>query len=49
MISPDCFIASCKSWRDFYERVKALCSDREKGLVFERITQLYLQTAPEYN
>jgi predicted helicase len=45
---PDRFIASCASWDDFYERTKKLPTDGEKGAVFERLTQLYLQTAPEY-
>jgi superfamily II DNA or RNA helicase len=42
------FIASCTSWNDFYERTKALRTHGEKGAVFERLTQLYLQTTPEY-
>jgi predicted helicase len=45
MRAPDSFIASCKSWDEFWERAKALS---DKGRVFERLTQLYLQTAPEY-
>jgi predicted helicase len=44
----DRFIASCDSWSEFWERAKKLPSDREKGAVFERLTQLYLQTTPEY-
>ena len=44
----DRFIASCASWSDFWERAKKLPTDREKGAVFERLTQLYLQTTPEY-
>jgi superfamily II DNA or RNA helicase len=48
MPQPDRFIASCKSWGDFYERTKELSAGGEKGAVFERLTQLYLQTAPEY-
>jgi hypothetical protein len=47
MISPDRFIASCNSWSYFWDSAKHL-SDREKGIAFERLTQLYLQTAPEY-
>ena len=43
----DRFIASCASWDDFYERTKALPA-HSKGAVFERLTQLYLQTTPEY-
>jgi superfamily II DNA or RNA helicase len=44
----DRFIASCASWGDFWERTKKLPTDGEKGAAFERLTQLYLQTAPEY-
>lgn len=47
MISPDRFIASCSSWGDFWDSTKLL-SASEKGIAFERLTQLYLQTAPEY-
>jgi predicted helicase len=46
--SSDRFIASCKSWDDFWNRARALSSETEKGAAFERLTQLYLQTAPEY-
>lgn len=46
--NPDRFIASCTSWDEFYERTKALSTRRAKGAVFERLTQLYLQTTPEY-
>jgi len=45
---PDRFIASCSSWRDFWQRAKQLPTKGEKGAVFERLTQLYLQTTPEY-
>ena len=45
---PDRFIASCSSWGDFWERAKKLPTEGEKGAVFERLTQLYLQTTPEY-
>src|SRR5215469_1991042 len=43
----DRLIASCSSWDDFWERASKL-SNTEKGLAFERLTQVYLQTAPEY-
>jgi hypothetical protein len=46
--NPDRFIASCTSWDDFYERTKLLATLGAKGAVFERLTQLYLQTTPEY-
>jgi superfamily II DNA or RNA helicase len=48
MPSPDRFIASCASWSEFWEGTKRLSSTSEKGVVFERLTQLYLQTVPEY-
>jgi predicted helicase len=44
----DRFIAACNSCSDFYERIKKLSASGEKGAVFERLTQLYLQTTPEY-
>jgi superfamily II DNA or RNA helicase len=47
MVSADSFIASCHSWEDFWNRTKKL-SNAEKGIAFERLTQLYLQTVPEY-
>jgi superfamily II DNA or RNA helicase len=47
MRSADRFIASCGSWDDFWERASKL-SNTEKGIAFERLTQIYLQTAPEY-
>ena len=43
----DRFIASCHSWEDFWERTRQL-SKAEMGRAFERLVQLYLQTAPEY-
>jgi superfamily II DNA or RNA helicase len=48
MLRPDRFIASCASWSEFWEGTKRLSSTSEKGDVFERLTQLYLQTVPEY-
>ena len=47
MPSPDRFIASCGSWDDFSDRAKKL-SNAQKGIAFERLTQIYLETAPEY-
>jgi predicted helicase len=47
MLSADSFIASCSSWDDFLDRAKEL-TNAEKGIAFERLTQLYLQTVPEY-
>ena len=48
MLRPDRFIASCASWGEFWEGTKRLSSNKEKGDAFERLTQLYLQTVPEY-
>jgi predicted helicase len=48
MLRSDRFIASCASWREFWEGTKRLSSTSEKGVLFERLTQLYLQTVPEY-
>jgi len=44
----DRLIASCASWNEFWERTNKLATDGQKGAAFERLTQLYLQTAPEY-
>ena len=43
----DRFIASCSSWEEFWQRATQL-SEAETGRTFERLVQLYLQTAPEY-
>ena len=48
MLRLDRFIAFCASWSEFWEGAKRLSSTSEKGAVFERLTQLYLQTAPTY-
>ena len=48
MLWPDRFIAGCSSWADFWQRAKKLPTEAVKGAVFERLTQLYLQTTPEY-
>jgi predicted helicase len=48
MLHPDLFIGSCTAWSEFWEGTKQLSSTSDKGAVFERLTQLYLQTAPEY-
>ena len=47
MPSPDRFIASCKSWVDFWDGAREL-TKADKGIAFERLTQFYLETAPEY-
>jgi superfamily II DNA or RNA helicase len=40
-------IKAATSWREF-ARLLAKLSEREKGVAFERLTQLYLQVKPEY-
>ena len=47
MLRPDRLIGTCTSWDEFWESTKKL-SMTEKGAAFERLTQLYLQTTPEY-
>jgi superfamily II DNA or RNA helicase len=47
MLRSDRLISTCTSWDEFWERTKKL-STTEKGAAFERLTQLYLQTTPEY-
>jgi superfamily II DNA or RNA helicase len=44
----DQIIAACLSWDDFHRRVSELPLGHDKGRAFERLTQLYLSTAPEY-
>jgi hypothetical protein len=41
-------IAEARCWDDFWSALCTLKSGRERGDAFERLTQLYLQTAPEY-
>jgi predicted helicase len=43
----DHFIASCSSWENFDQRMRGLTKN-EQGCNFERLVQLYLQSAPEY-
>ena len=45
--SPNSIISKCLSWTQFSQAVSAL-SPKGKGEAFERLTQLYLQTKPEY-
>ena len=42
-------ILTCSNWNDSFKRVSVLEKTKEKGDVFERFTQLYLQAAPEYH
>ena len=44
----DQLLAKCRSWDDFWERATALSPTSQKGMLFERLTQLYLLTQPEY-
>jgi hypothetical protein len=43
----DRYILSCPTWDEFYRRTGSL-SKADKGRIFERLVQLYLQTATEY-
>jgi len=45
--SPNTIIAKCASWSQFVQAV-SFFSAKDKGDAFERLTQLYLQTKPEY-
>jgi superfamily II DNA or RNA helicase len=45
----DSKIATCKSWNDFEQLVAAHSKTKDKGDLFERLTQLFLQTSPAYN
>jgi predicted helicase len=44
----DRFIVNCPSFEEFRKRASALPVAKDRGDVFERLTQVYLQTAPEY-
>jgi len=46
--STDRIIAGCRSWSDFVQCVGKLKTTKQRGDAFERLTQLYLQTDPEY-
>ena len=47
-MDPNGLILSYSNWGDFFESVSVLKETKDKGDVFERFTQLYLQTAPKY-
>ena len=47
-MTPNDLILTSSSWNDFFERVSVLEETKEKDDVFERFTQLYLQTVPKY-
>ena len=44
----DRLIGRCDSWQDFVTELQELDTTTEKGRVFERLTQLYLQTISRY-
>ena len=44
----DRLIASCTSWEAFFDAACALPTTTQQGAAFERLTQLYLRTQPEY-
>ena len=41
-------IRKCRSWDDFVRLVEGQRTTKDKGDLFERLTQLYLQSLPEY-
>ena len=42
----DSLISGCKSWSDFVALANAQENEKDKGDLFERLTQLYLQVFP---
>ena len=47
-MTPKDLILSSSNWDAFFEGVSTLEKTKDKGDVFERFTQLYLQAAPKY-
>ena len=47
-MDPNSLILSSSNQGDFFENVSVRKETKDKGDVFERFTQLYLQTAPKY-
>ena len=47
-MNPNDLILSSSNWDDFFDRVYVQDETKDKGDVFERFTQLYLQTTPKY-
>ena len=47
-MTPNDLILTCSNWNDFFKRLSVLGKTKEKGDVFERFTQLYLQAVPKY-
>lgn len=44
----DTKIASCRDWKEFRSLAESQRSEKDKGDLFERLTQLYLQTSSTY-
>ena len=47
-MTPNDLILTASNWNNFFEGLSVLEETKEKGDVFERFTQLYLQTASKY-
>ena len=47
-MSPQKIIYSCKSWKEFTDRLSELPTKKERGTVFEWFCKFYLQTNPKY-
>ena len=47
-MNPNDLILTSFNWNDLFERVSFLEKTKEKDDVFEKFTQLYLQTVPKY-
>jgi len=44
----DRLLSECSCWDDFHRRASALPTKADKGAFFERLVELYLQSAPAY-
>ena len=44
----DTKIAECRNWKEFRQLAESQRSEKDKGDLFERLTQLYLQTSSSY-
>ena len=44
----DTLISKCRSWDEFVEMANSQDKTKDKGDLFERLTQVYLQTSPTY-
>ena len=44
----DTKIAACASWEEFCVLANSQENEKDKGDLFERLTQIYLQTHPTY-